>query len=402
MTCIAAIKQRKKECEIRIGFLGGTGTGKTSLINAILRMDVLPQNQEISSTAVPVEVSYNKDDDPAHLFIAVIEGISRAEFTKLLQDLFEDKQSYDMAPDGEDAVDDLELRQRMQNTIEMIKWLYPNLELQKVEDLSKTSAEQLLKKPYVQTMLDCKKNLYATTEAEFAKAIRPYIESSKPREGDKAGIALWPLVKVVRIYVKADFLKTGIILVDLPGSHDTSAARVAVAENYRKHLTASIVCARAERAGSDKIAQDLLSSVERRNMQLDGLYTSESLFFVVTKIDDLEYKKYLRDHEDLERENKQDMEKILSTSQEIEKMMGALIMGETKKSKAEAGLKTMQTTHDNLAARVEKILGSTTPTGRKRKRGGNITGMSIILIYPPGPLYFVLLMFCSRTGISSQ
>jgi hypothetical protein len=45
-------------------------------------MEVLPRNEEVASTAVPVEVSYNNDSEPEHLFKAVIEGISKAEFTK--------------------------------------------------------------------------------------------------------------------------------------------------------------------------------------------------------------------------------------------------------------------------------------------------------------------------------
>jgi GTP-binding protein EngB required for normal cell division len=58
----AGIKNRKKTAEVRIGFLGGSGTGKSSLINSLLKMKVLPKSQEIASTAVPVEVAYNNDD----------------------------------------------------------------------------------------------------------------------------------------------------------------------------------------------------------------------------------------------------------------------------------------------------------------------------------------------------
>lgn len=169
-------------------------------------------------------------------------------------------------------------------------------------------------------MLDSKKGLFSKTEAIFAKDIKKYIESSAPKEGEDVSISLWPLVKVVRIFVKADILKHGIILVDLPGSGDTSVARVAAAENYRKNLTASVVCAPAPRAGDDKAASDLLmSSVQRRNMQLDGIYTSESLFFVITQTDRLsDWRAYVKDHENLQQANQEDLKTIEAKSKEID------------------------------------------------------------------------------------
>lgn len=45
------------------------------------------------------------------------------------------------------------------------------------------------------------------------------------------------MIKVVRIYTKADALSTGAILVDLPGVHDSNAARAAVAAGYLKKCT---------------------------------------------------------------------------------------------------------------------------------------------------------------------
>jgi hypothetical protein len=44
----------------------------------------------------------------------------------------------------------------------------------------------------------------------------------------------WPLIKVVRIFTKADALSTGAVIVDLPGVHDSNAARAAVAASYMK------------------------------------------------------------------------------------------------------------------------------------------------------------------------
>jgi hypothetical protein len=336
-------------------------------------MKVLPRNEEVASTAVPVEVSYNTDEAAEHRFKATIEGISKAEFTKEVKNLFRNKELYNEGLEGEDDEIDVEGYQQMLTTIEKIKWVYPYL--QNIDDIDDTSAEELLNEEYVQKMLDSMEEVQASSELQFSHNIKKYIESSKPKEGEDSAISLWPLVKVVRIYVKADILRSGIILVDLPGSHDTSAARVAVADNYRKNLTASVVCAPAVRAGSDRVAQELLGSVERRNMQLDGLYTSDSLFFVVTKIDDLmDYEAYIRDHENLQEANKRDMQTIQDNLWRISDLQKQLKTRGPKQAKNERILESMRESQQRLASQVGQILTAISPSGHKRKRVDDLTG----------------------------
>ncbi len=329
-------------------------------------MKVLPHNEEAASTAVAVEVLYKHSDDSNRLFRAEIEGISKSEFSKESEDLFEVKREWDLYTEDEDEDEDeerdTEIWQRMLNTIEKIKWLYPSLK--NPDDLNKTSGKQLLSKPHVLKMLDSKKGLCAKTEAAFARDVKKYIESSAPKESNDVSVSLRPLVKVVRIFVKAEILKPGIVLVDLPGSGDTSAARLAVAENYRKNLTASIVCAPAPRAGNDKAASDLLmNSVQRRNLQLDGLYSSDSWFLVITQTDRLsDYRAYIRDHENFQESNQQDLETIDANSIGIEEKKKELAKRGAKKLKLDEMVASMQATYDRLAA-------TTAGTGgRKRKR----------------------------------
>jgi hypothetical protein len=193
---------------------------------------------------------------------------------------------------------------------------------------------------------------------------------------------------VVRIYVKADILKCGIIFVDLPGSHDTSAARVAVADNYRKNLTASVVCTPAVRAGSDRVAQELLRSVDQRNMQLDGLYTSDTLFFVATKIDDLmDYEAYIRDHENLQEVNKKDMQIIQAKLRRISELQKELKTRDPKQVKNESVLESMRESQQNLACQVGQILEAISPSGRKRKRVDDLTGKAFFYSNRCIPIY---------------
>ncbi|KAN0112190.1 hypothetical protein V8E51_005141 [Hyaloscypha variabilis] len=349
---IATIKKGMRECEVLIGLLGETGTGKTTCISSLIQSGVLPRNEEAASTAVVVEIRYNHDEDPSRPFRAEIEGVKKAEFVREVEALFEDKQQWDMGADDEDVEYHTEAWNRMTEIIAKIKALYPSLETP--HDLSKTSAKELLSKQHVVDMLDSNETLWGKEETAFARDVRKYIEANAAKEGSEKSVSLWPLVKVVRIYLKSEFLKYGIVLVDLPGLGDTSAARVAVAENYRKNLKGTLVCAAAPRAGEDHDANELLMTVEQsRKLKYDGIYTIESLFFVITQIDRLfNYRQYIEDHkEKLEDASAADLKIVDSNKREIAERKKALRKREATKSKMEENLQNMQNSYDSLAAK---------------------------------------------------
>ncbi|KAG4429176.1 hypothetical protein IFR05_015342 [Cadophora sp. M221] len=175
---IKGIYSRKRECKVRIGFLGGTGTGKSSLINGLLMERVLPRSEEAASTAVPVEVSYNDSEDPNAVYRAYIEGISGAEFTKELEELFADKLAWDQGAGKENEEIDFDMLQRMTATLSKIKCLFPKL--QTLDDLKSTSVQELLGHPEVQRLLDSKQDITSNNLPKFTEAIKRYIEANKP------------------------------------------------------------------------------------------------------------------------------------------------------------------------------------------------------------------------------
>lgn len=82
------------------------------------------------------------------------------------------------------------------------------------------------------------------------------------------------MIRVVRLYVKADALSTGAVLVDLPGVADSNAARAAVAEKYMKQCTGLWIVSPINRAVDDKAAKNLLGSTFRRQLKYDGTYSA--------------------------------------------------------------------------------------------------------------------------------
>jgi hypothetical protein len=114
-------------------------------------------------------------------------------------------------------------------------------------------------------------------------------------------------------------------------------------------------------------------------MQLDGLYTSDSLFFAITKIDDLiDYRAYIRDHENLQDSNENDMQRIQDKTQSVSELKLEVGKREPKLRKNEENLGKMKKAHEKLATQVTKILEDMAPAGHKRKRLDVVTGTAYI------------------------
>jgi hypothetical protein len=95
----------------------------------------------------------------------------------------------------------------------------------------------------------------------------------------------WPLIKVVRLYVKSEALSTGAVIVDLPGVHDSNAARAAVAERYIQQCSGLWIVAPITRAVDDKAAKNLLGENFKRQLKYDGNYSAVT--FICSKTDDI-------------------------------------------------------------------------------------------------------------------
>ncbi|XP_074843181.1 uncharacterized protein LOC142009280 [Carettochelys insculpta] len=128
------------------------------------------------------------------------------------------------------------------------------------------------------------KHISAEKAADFRRKIEKFIASRTDNLRDMKGGEFWPIVKCVKIRVPgADVLKTGAVLVDLPGIRDSSAARDNAAKEYLKNCNAVWVVASISRAVDNKTAREMLSANLRRQLLMDGQYGS--LAFVCTKTD---------------------------------------------------------------------------------------------------------------------
>jgi GTP-binding protein EngB required for normal cell division len=264
---------------ILIGVLGYTGSGKSSLINALVDQEtLLPCSAMRSSTSVAVEIAYNQSKNPQHAFRAEVEFITAQEWADEYQILVSDIQN---RPPSES----LTLNSNTDAGLAFAKLsaIYPGAPISKLVELK---PDELEKVRDISNILGQSILIHESTAVKFCETINVYIDSSNKGTGEDE-FANWPLVRLVKVFIKSDILKNGLVLVDLPGLGDSNVGRTQVAEDYIKKLRHMWVVADIVRAIDDRVANELMSRSFRRALVMDGRYHENFVTFIMTKTDQL-------------------------------------------------------------------------------------------------------------------
>lgn len=169
-----------------------------------------------------------------------------------------------------------------------VKAVYPGITH---EDLLETNPENMSKVADVSKVLGTKEYFSFSTAAQLHSTLSRFLDS-KEKGSKSTEMALWPIIRVVRIFTRADALSTNVCLVDLPGTLDSNAARSAVAIKYMAECTSVWVAARISRAVDDRAAKDLLGRSSRIQMKLDGVFSH--LSFIATQTDGINIEETIR------------------------------------------------------------------------------------------------------------
>ncbi|KAI3400969.1 hypothetical protein diail_1177 [Diaporthe ilicicola] len=262
-----------------VAVAGATGAGKSSLINALLDEEkLLPTSSYRACTAVITEISYNESEDPLKAYRAEVEFIDQdnweSELKLLYGDLIEGKQ---LSPAYMDANTEAGV------AYAKIRAVYPDLTH---DMIARSDAQHLAKRDAVADVLGQTRRIVCSNARNLYKSLRIYLDSKDkdteygPRREED--MAFWPLIKVVKIFTRASVLKTGLCVVDLPGSQDCNSARCAVASKYMTECSAVWVAAPIKRAVDDEAARKLLGIGSRLQMRLDGIYSHVTFICTMT------------------------------------------------------------------------------------------------------------------------
>ncbi|XP_062979784.1 nuclear GTPase SLIP-GC-like [Elgaria multicarinata webbii] len=288
----------KKKCSldpIFIGFLGRTGAGKTSLLNAIIGKKLfMPVSGEKACTSCIVQVKKSKSE----FYEAVIHLLTKEEWSSELKDLVEV-----LSKNGDD--DEGSSHESVSDAKDKLCALYGAGADQK-------SYEELLKAKLV-TTIPAKRTI-SIKEKEvttFSEKLGPYI-CVKENHSFEA----WPLIKYVELDIPAsDLVPEGITFVDIPGTGDFNKKRDEMWKENIDKCSVIWVIADVVRIEGEKVQEALLE--ESIKAYIGGICTDIAM--VVTKTDILELDEYRRNrtNNNTPIENKHDA--ILERNQDVKK-----------------------------------------------------------------------------------
>ncbi|KAK3706114.1 hypothetical protein LTR37_012941 [Vermiconidia calcicola] len=343
---------RKKAVKSRtiVGVVGNTGAGKSSVINAMLDEErLVPTNCMRACTAVVTELSYNDSKSEASRYRAEIEFIKPEDWRKELRVLFEEV--FDESG---------HISREIGNEDSQAGIAYAKITVYHThtrEMLANANLESLMRVKHVERILGTTRRINERLPEAFYRRLQGFVDSKEKgsekldKNGNKAAnqkreFESWPLIKVVKIYTKAEALSTGAVIVDLPGVQDSNAARAAVAEGYMKQCTGLWILAPINRAVDDKAAKTLLGNTFKRQLKYDGTYSAVS--FICSKTDDIS------------RTEAADSLQLGAEMDEIEDKL-------TEISKRRRDLSKQLSTAKVVPTKKRKR-GSSSPTGRKKSR----------------------------------
>ncbi|CAI7666524.1 unnamed protein product [Penicillium discolor] len=259
-----------------VGFIGDSGVGKSSLINSLLDQKIARSSREGSACTCVVTEFRHTNQDHTGPFSIEAEFMNREERRNLLEHLLLDFRKYYVSSIYRELLTIEEQRKCQDAAVKSWETLHslfktqPRLTIEFLSDESEGAHSEILALlegwAYAglinrQGGSDALEYSVIAGDVEECKSILDHLAADNPEGG---GPALWPFIKLIRVYLSSPILRTGLVLTDLPGLRDLNFARVRATERYLAHQCDEVfIVANISRAGTDESVGDIMRRCRR-------------------------------------------------------------------------------------------------------------------------------------------
>ncbi|TGO22762.1 hypothetical protein BPAE_0156g00090 [Botrytis paeoniae] len=281
-----------------IAILGASGEGKSSLINSLLHVTELARTSDEGSACTSVVTEYRqKKNSTLEPFSIEVEYLSKPERQEMVEELlWSYRQLFFPDSDNEGNALDFDEQQRIERESAVawsaLKALFSQQEefdVSFLSDKSKGSFERIKSK-----LLEWMQKIEFPADDESGLWTASAHNSDECQELTSVFMEdkLWPFTKIIRVYLDAEVLKTGVVLADLPGLQDTNLARVRATQKYLQSCDHVFIATKISRAITDTTLKSALYSELKRHVPLaweesGGTNINFKLAVICTRSDDI-------------------------------------------------------------------------------------------------------------------
>ncbi|KAI3192488.1 hypothetical protein CBS147311_9154 [Penicillium roqueforti] len=255
-----------------VGFIGDSGVGKSSLINSLLDQESLSRSSREGTACTCVVTEFRHvDENHTGPFTIEADFMTSEEMKGLLGELLtifrqfhvtrffqelksqeEQQKCRDQAGRAWGTFQSL-FNKQPGLTMEHLSQDFEDAYLVLLSQLERWASASLALRP---GGLDALEYSVVAGDIEECRDILDMLTASNAGNGNPA---IWPFIKLIRVYLKSPILRNGLVLADLPGFSDLNFARVRATERYLSHSCDEVfVVMDISRACTNASVQDIM------------------------------------------------------------------------------------------------------------------------------------------------
>ncbi|KAL4772902.1 hypothetical protein BDW60DRAFT_186096 [Aspergillus nidulans var. acristatus] len=230
-----------------VGFIGESGAGKSSVINSILDEDGLARSSGDGAACTTVVTEFRSvNEEYPENYTVKADIMDDTEIRELFEELLSNVRKYytDAYREVLEVEEQENIRSAATRAWHTFRSLFPNqpeLDLDFLSREGEDAAESIVSTlvEWAMARLDNqpggRNRLEQPRVASHADECMDLLDSLTTDHSSGDGTALWPFVKLIRVYLRSPILRTGLVLADLPGFRDLNYARIRATERYLRH-----------------------------------------------------------------------------------------------------------------------------------------------------------------------
>ncbi|KAL2399997.1 hypothetical protein ABEF93_004121 [Exophiala dermatitidis] len=286
-----------------IAVVGGSGEGKSSVVNSLLDFPELAKTGDVGEVCTTVITEYRQKTEDQHGAITIeVEYLSKEAVKHHIEELLWSyrNQHYLDTADEKGSLRDAKGQSRLSNRDHE----YIELEAERAWSALKAAfghhsgfGREMLTSQTRKTSSIVAQLVQWSQELEWAKGIVNGKWQTTANDADECCEKVstfmhdkfWPFTNIIRIFIDAPVLRSGVIIADLPDLYDTNLARRRLTQKYLLQvdhvlLVTNIMRAKTDASLSSSLYQDLLQHIPMEEVSA-GLILKMAI--VCTKIDDI-------------------------------------------------------------------------------------------------------------------